>query len=116
MAVELHYIANPQLPPAPGLRLAVHKDLAGRDQFLGVGAGLREVGQLQELPKPDGLFPDGHVDRSARRHLRILSWHRLGRCGPVRERIRLKFAPVLVSETFGRSSHRQINLIRVPQL
>jgi hypothetical protein len=35
-AFELHDIANPQLPPAPGLRLAVHQDLAGRNQFLGL--------------------------------------------------------------------------------
>jgi hypothetical protein len=35
-AVELHDIANPQLPSTPGLRLAVHQDLAGRNQFLGV--------------------------------------------------------------------------------
>lgn len=53
LAVELHYVASPQLPPAPGLWLAVHEDLAGRDQFLGVRAGLHEAGQLQELPKPD---------------------------------------------------------------
>jgi hypothetical protein len=35
-AAELYDIASPQLPPAPGLRLAVHEDLAGRNQFLGV--------------------------------------------------------------------------------
>jgi hypothetical protein len=70
-AVEFHDIANAQLASAPGIRLAVHEDPAARDQFLGVRAELRKVGELQELPQPDGLISDGHVDRLVRRHKRL---------------------------------------------
>jgi hypothetical protein len=49
-AIALHDIANTQLPPAPGLRLVVHEDLAVGNHFLGVRAELRKVGELQELP------------------------------------------------------------------
>jgi len=73
MAAEPRCAANPQLPPAPSPRLAVNKNRPAATSSLAPEPTSARPAQLQELPKPDRLLPDKHVDRSAHRHLRISS-------------------------------------------
>src|SRR4051794_19325417 len=56
-------VALDQLAPAAGLDLAVHADPALDDHRAGLGAGLHQVGELEELTQPDRVVADGDVER-----------------------------------------------------
>ena len=60
-AAQRDHVAVDQLAAAPGLDLAVDGDQALDHQLLGVGAGVDQVGELEELTQPDRLVADRHV-------------------------------------------------------
>ena len=54
-------VTTVQLAAPPGLDLAVDLHLTRLDERLGVGTGVHQVGQLEELTEPDHLVADGDV-------------------------------------------------------
>lgn len=56
-------ITGVKLSAAPGFDVAVDVDRAVGDDRLGVGAGVDEAGQLEELAQPDRGIPDRNIDR-----------------------------------------------------
>jgi hypothetical protein len=51
---ELDEIAVVELAPAAALGLAVDMDDSGCEQRFGIGTGVCETGELEELAEPDG--------------------------------------------------------------
>jgi len=58
---QRHHVAPSQLAPAPGLHLAVDVNSIRFEDRLGVGAGLDDVGQLEQLAQPDHVVGDRDI-------------------------------------------------------
>ena len=65
-ATERHHVAGHELATAAGLDRPVDGDQPLDHQLLGVGAGVDQVGQLEELTEPDRLVADRHVVHASR--------------------------------------------------
>ncbi|MDT4997984.1 MAG: polymerase, partial [Mycobacterium sp.] len=66
LAAERDRVTVVQLAPSTGLDLAVDADLPVGDGHLGIGAGVDQIGELQELPEADRRVTDRHVEGGLR--------------------------------------------------
>jgi hypothetical protein len=57
-AADPYHVTRMQLPATPELGLAVHNDLAARDQTLGICAVRDDPGELEQLAKTDHVAGD----------------------------------------------------------
>lgn len=73
MPLEADNVSELQLLPAASIDLTVHPDMAVDDGIFHVPSGVKQSGELQELPEADDLTADRDViDRSLVRHLGML--------------------------------------------
>jgi len=63
---ETDDVAVVQLPPATAIDLAVHRHVAVDDRLFDVPARIEDSRELEELPEPEHLRPDGYVDGAGR--------------------------------------------------
>src|SRR5665647_1864340 len=77
---DLDRRARTDLAPPSQLHLVVHADLASLDQCPGVRSVIGDTSQLQELPEPDHVVVDGHVDGVA--HVQLAARLAVEKPGP----------------------------------